>query len=198
VSSTERPDAANVVSADVKSAPVIYTYLNIPKVMSRLIPDWLWKKKVPNVATSQRAMPVAAKKNNPLFQSESADLMTMVQDFMERGIVPFHIHLMVREHGNLRVRISWLKQPLERIEEHEMEWVKRIFRRFAWAVKAYPNQGTEHLPPHISVSCGFPQERDETTTVESVQIFQGELSLINDPDSEQSKAQVKHYLAELR
>ncbi len=174
----DRPEANSKASLHNYSA--VYTYMTLPPYMRRIIPAWLWGAKVNNVPSKARVM--STEKSEPLFKEEDVDLHTMIEDFFKQGYKPFHIHLMVRENGNIRIRVSWMKGPIVVMQQRELEWIRMMFRRFLWNTMAHPNiAGTEHLPPHIAINCSDPKERDQAMSVLSVQVLQGALELINDP-----------------
>lgn len=182
----------NSNGAALSGTTTLYTYLLFPARLGNLLPAWLWEKMVRNVSKVERAMPAKSKESNiEIFKSEAVDINTLVDDLEKQGYTPCHIHMMRRQNGNLRVRVTWMKSPADTLTKEEISWVKAMFRRFVWDSMLHRSLfGTEHLPPHLALNCAYPTERDRTTSVESVQVVNGEVALITDPDAVTSSTSI--------
>lgn len=184
-SSFERPAA-------VKGLGVLLLYINLDQRWRGRIPQSIWAKKVENAATKSRQ---TAKRSEPLFKAECVDAYFSIDDLTRKNYVPTHLHLMVREHGGFRIRVTFVprKDTKELITEEEFIWVLKLLNDHYVDAMAYRNTPTEHLPfEHINLSLANPQRKGKATSVESVQIFKGELSLIVDPDTTQDATNRAH------
>lgn len=161
-----------------------YLYMNFDARYLRankfFLPDWLKAKTVENsITTNKPKSPTSL--NIKLFEGKAVDMLTLIEDFANEGRWPTHIHMMNREHDGVRIRITWSKEG-GHLSPIEIDWITNVLGRFFFDAKSYKrNEASEHLPPHVSVHVSNPVERDEYTSVFSVQIIDDEPSLINDP-----------------
>lgn len=173
----KRPDAASSnTQAVFKEISVVYTYINLKVEMKRLIPRWLWEKKVKNVRSKDRA--ISDKPSSLIFKGEKMSVLNLIKDLRKFGYLPSHIHLMVRENGGFRIRVSWSYSAIEELSDEEIRWVNMMFSRFVWDTQVYRNEeGTGHLPPHISIGCVKPTERSGATKPSRLCVRGGEISI---------------------
>lgn len=161
----------------------IYLYLNFDarfiKANKFFLPDWLKAKTVENFVSKSHQK--GSVPDLQLFEGKVVDVLTLLEDFARDGRQPSHIHMMNREHRGVRVRVTFCKGG-DVLPGVEIDWVVNAVGRFYWDAKSYKRtEASEHLPPHVNVHLGNPVERDEATSVFSVQIMDDEPSLINDP-----------------
>ncbi len=190
--SQSRPDAV------IDGVQFIAFYMTLStnqyKVLRKIIPEWLWAKKVENSASKAR---VVAERSEPLFKGEAVEMDFIFEDLANDGWLPTHVHLTSRENGNTRIRLLMEKNPVISQEERttkklgdgkiipkeEFVDLLKLIGRFFWDAMAHHNTATEHLPELIAVNLARPVERDQATNVLSVQLWRQtrEISLINDP-----------------
>ncbi|MHB0977797.1 MAG: hypothetical protein ACYC1K_00065 [Minisyncoccota bacterium] len=171
----ERPGAIGILP--------VYTYLNFDArflaANKFFLPAWLKAKTVANSVTKNPQ--TTSKPDLKLFEGKVVDVLTLLEDFAKEGRRPSHIHMMNREHRGVRVRISWFKGG-DVLSGAEIDWITNVIGRFFWDAKSYKRtEASEHLPPHVSVHIANPVERDQDTSVFSIQLIEDEPSLINDP-----------------
>lgn len=158
-------------------------YLNFDarfmKANKFFLPPWLKAKMVENSVSKTRQ--TSSSPDLQLFEGKVVDVLTLLEDFAKDRRRPSHIHMMSREHGGVRLRVTFVKGS-DVLPSIEIDWIVNVVGRFFWDAKSYKRrEASEHLPPHVNVHLANPVERGEATSVFSVQIMDDEPSLINDP-----------------
>ena len=157
-----------------------FHYFILAPKMLKLIPGWLWKKKMANMHAHERKLVTPSW---PIFKNEVVDLSEVPTDLSHLGFIPCHIHHQQRVGGNVRVRVSWREagEGVQRLSAQELEWIYQVlYNRFIWTdSQSFDSDPTTYLPHHINISASAPQERP-VSSFYVPRVIEGVLKLSDD------------------